>query len=59
MHEPRYRFAFVAIGGCVVVAGGTGSITAKVYEEGLGQWRRLPCSLLQGSQLYSMGSVVI
>mmetsp|Transcript_14435 Transcript_14435/g.35229 ORF Transcript_14435/g.35229 Transcript_14435/m.35229 type:complete len:247 (-) Transcript_14435:176-916(-) len=45
MHEPRCGFACVAIGGCVVVAGGGGLTSAEVYEEGLGRWRRLPCSL--------------
>jgi hypothetical protein len=45
MHEARRLFACAAIGGCVVVAGGLGSITAEVYEEALGRWRRLPCNL--------------
>jgi len=45
MHEPRRRFACAAVGGCVIVAGGVGSKTAEVYEEELGRWRRLPCSL--------------
>jgi hypothetical protein len=48
MHESRRRFACAAIGGCVIVAGGNGSITAEVYEEALGRWRRLPCSLPHG-----------
>jgi hypothetical protein len=37
MHEARCGFACAAIGGCVIVAGGWGSITAEVYEERLGQ----------------------
>jgi hypothetical protein len=45
MHEPRLGCACVTVGGCVIVAGGGDSITAEVYEEGLGRWRRLPCSL--------------
>jgi hypothetical protein len=45
MHDSRYSFACSAIGGCVIVAGGSGSITAEVYEEALGRWRRLPCNL--------------
>jgi hypothetical protein len=50
MHEPRRRFACAAVGGCVIVAGGTisGSVVStatEVYEEGLGRWRWLPCSL--------------
>jgi hypothetical protein len=59
MHEPRRGFACAAIGGCVIVAGGSGSTTAEVYEEGLGQWRRLPCSLSHDSQLYMMGSALM
>jgi hypothetical protein len=59
MHEPRWEFACAAIGGCVIVAGGLGSTTAEVYEEGLGRWRRLPCSLPQDSQLRWMGSALI
>ena len=59
MHEPRRRFACVAIGGCVIVAGGVGSITAEVFEEGLGQWRQLPCSLPHDGQLFLMGSAVM
>jgi len=59
MHEPRRGFACVAIGGCVIVAGGIGSTTAEVYEEGLGRWRRLPCSLPHDSQLHMMGSTLM
>jgi hypothetical protein len=59
MHEARCGFACAAIGGCVIVAGGTGSITAEVYEEGLGRWRRLPCSLPFDTDLYCAGSAVM
>jgi len=59
MHEPRCAFVCAAIGGCVIVAGGVGSATAEVYEEGLGRWRRLPCSLPYGSQLRWMGSALM
>jgi hypothetical protein len=45
MLEERGGFACAAIGGCVIVAGGHGSVTAEVYEEALGRWRRLPCNL--------------
>jgi hypothetical protein len=38
MHEARSGFTCAAVGGCVVVAGGT---TVEVYEEALGRWRRL------------------
>jgi hypothetical protein len=59
MHEPRCGFACAAIGGCVIVAGGVGSTTAVVYEEGLGRWRRLPCGLPHGSQLSWTGSALM
>jgi hypothetical protein len=59
MHELRWGFACAAIGGCVIVAGSLGSTTAEVYEEGLGRWRRLPCSLPHDSQLYMMGSAMM
>jgi hypothetical protein len=59
MHEPRWGFACAAIGGCVIVAGGVDSTTAEVYEEGLGRWRRLPCSLPYDSQLCYMGSALM
>jgi len=59
MHEARRGFACAAIGGCVIVAGGVGSITAEVYEEGLGRWRRLPDSLPFDTELYGAGSAVM
>jgi hypothetical protein len=59
MHEPRYGFACAAIGGCVIVAGGVGSTTVEVYEEGLGLWRQLPCSLPHDGQLLMMGSALM
>jgi hypothetical protein len=54
MHEARHGFACAAVGGCVIIAGGisTGNSghdaalqSVDVYEEALGRWRRLPCSL--------------
>ena len=49
MHEERFGFACEAVGGCVIVAGGFNASevtrTVEVYEEALGHWRRLPCSL--------------
>ena len=59
MHEARCELACAAIGGCVIVAGGWGSITAEVYEEGLGRWRRLPCSLPFDTELPGAGSAVM
>jgi hypothetical protein len=59
MHEARRGFVCAAIGGCVIVAGGGDSITAEVYEEGLGRWRRLPCSLPFDTELFESGSAVM
>jgi hypothetical protein len=59
MHEPRWGFACAAIGGCVIVAGGVGSTTAEVYEEGLGRWRRLPSSLPHDGQFYMLASAMM
>jgi hypothetical protein len=54
MHGAREAFACAAIGGCVIVAGGDGFDTAEVYEEALGRWRRLPCNLPHGNELWFM-----
>jgi hypothetical protein len=37
MREARWGFACAAIGGCVIVAGGVGLVTAEVYDEALGR----------------------
>jgi hypothetical protein len=59
MHAFWRSFACAAIGGCVILASCMGSTMAEVYEEGLGRWRRLPCSLPNDSQLYMMGSAMM
>jgi hypothetical protein len=60
MHEARKWFACAAIGGCVIVAGGQqGSLTAEVYEEALGRWRRLPCSLPHDGMLSNTGGALM
>jgi hypothetical protein len=62
MREARDGAACAAVGGCVVVAGGTflGSTAAvEVYEEALGRWRRLPCSLPHEGGLCWMGSALM
>jgi hypothetical protein len=59
MHEPRCPLACAAVGGCVIVAGGVGSTTAEVYEEGIGQWRQLPCSLPHHIEVHCMGSTLM
>jgi hypothetical protein len=52
MHEERAGNACVMVGGCVIVVGGT----VEVYEEALGRWRRLPCSLPQNAGLAWMSN---
>jgi hypothetical protein len=61
MHDAREYFACAAIGGCVITAGGYGGwtaagsdalITAEVYEEALGRWRRLPGNLPHHATYY-------
>jgi hypothetical protein len=59
MHEARRSFASAAIGGCVIVAGGWDSSTAEVYEEALGRWRQLPCSLPHEAGGCCMGSAMM
>jgi hypothetical protein len=54
MHEARFGVACAAVGGCVIVAS---KKTAEVYEEALGRWRRLPCSLPHG--ICWMGSALM
>ena len=59
MREARWSFACAAIGGCVIAAGGLGSVTAEVYDEALGRWRRLPCNLPHDAYLCCMGSALM
>jgi hypothetical protein len=59
MHEPRRGLARAAMGECVIVAGGEGSTTLEVYEEGVGRWRRLPCCLPHNGQLLRMGRALM
>ena len=60
MHEARTFFACAAIGRCVIVAGGEGSVTAEVYEKALGRWRRLPCDIpCIAWELCGMGSALM
>jgi hypothetical protein len=59
MHDARMGFACAAIGGYVVVAGGLGRVTAKVYEEALGRWRRLPCNLPHNTGLCGIVSALM
>jgi hypothetical protein len=61
MREAQRGLTWAAVGGCVVVAGGTSgcSSSVEVYEEALGRWRRLPCSLPHEGVLYRAGSALI
>uniref|UniRef100_A0A7S0S9I3 Uncharacterized protein n=1 Tax=Mantoniella antarctica TaxID=81844 RepID=A0A7S0S9I3_9CHLO len=52
----RLGLACVAIGGCVIIAGGEPSNTVEAYEEGLGRWRKLPCNIPHDSQRHGIGS---
>jgi hypothetical protein len=59
MLDARHAFACAAIGGCVIVAGGENLTTVEVYEEALGRWRRLPCSLPNATELVFTGSALM
>jgi hypothetical protein len=59
MHEARFGAACESVGGCVIVAGGDGGGTVEVYEEALGRWRRLPCSLPHDAGFVFMGSALM
>jgi hypothetical protein len=55
MLEMRCESTCAAVGGCVIVAGGSDSTAAvDVYEEALGRWRRLPCNLPHGRVGYEV-----
>jgi hypothetical protein len=58
MREARCGLTCAAVGGCVVVAGGAHSSTVEVYEEALGRWRQLPCSLFHDGDLFGAGSAL-
>jgi hypothetical protein len=59
MREARCWSACTAIAGCVIVAGGDGSETVEVYEEGLNHWRLLPCGLPNDSDLCWTGMTLL
>jgi hypothetical protein len=64
MREARSDFLCVAVGGCVIVAGGSrggygSTTTVEVYEEALRRWRRLPCNLPHGGGVCCMGSALM
>jgi hypothetical protein len=59
MREARCWHSCMAIAGCVIVAGGDGSETLEVYEEGLDQWIRLPCGLPNDSDLCWTGMTLL
>jgi hypothetical protein len=61
MLEARINFTCAAVGGCVIVAGGTSGFTAvlEVYEEALGRWRRLPCNVPHEVGLFCEGSALL
>ena len=51
MHQPRENFACAAVAGCVIVARGSGTKSAEVYDEVLDRWFRLPRDLPDGTYL--------
>ncbi len=63
MLEARCGFACAAVGGCVIVAGGSSILggglhsSIEVYEEGTGVWRRMPCNLPRA--VHYMGSALL
>ena len=58
MRQARRGFAAAAVGGCVLVAGGTqGLRSVEVYEEAAGVWRRPKCDLPRA--LCWMGSALL
>ena len=64
MHDARAGMACVAVGGCVIAAGGAAPTSCharsvEVYEEALGRWRRLPCSLPDSAGSIWMGSALM
>ena len=60
MLEPRYDCVCVSVGGCIIVAGGYGNENSmEVYEEALGVWRRLPCTLPYSSELHGAGFALV
>jgi hypothetical protein len=60
IREARSVLTCAAVGGCVIVAGGSDSTAAvEVYEEALGRWRRLPCNLPHEGGLYGAGSALM
>jgi hypothetical protein len=51
MHDPRNFFAYGAVAGCVIVAGGLGRTSAMVYDESRNRWLRLPNDLPHEDEL--------
>jgi hypothetical protein len=59
MHETRVNFACAAVAECIIVAGGWQRTSAEVYDEALGRWLRLPCSLPHDGWLCVTGSALM
>jgi len=62
MHDTRSIFACAAVAGCIIVAGGGGSLprkSAEVYDEVLGRWLRLPHDLPRDGEMRVMGSTFL
>jgi hypothetical protein len=59
MHKSRAHFACAAVTGCIIVAGGRGLKSAKIYDEARDRWFRLPRDLPYDTQLWLMGSALL
>jgi hypothetical protein len=65
MHDARTQFACGVVDGRVIVAGGYGLKSAKLYDAELDRWLRLPCDLPSTrigntyDGLYLMGGAVL
>jgi hypothetical protein len=60
MHDFRAYFACAAAADCIIVAGGFPQHkSAKVYDDVLCQWLRLPRDLPHNGGLHEMGSTLL
>jgi hypothetical protein len=57
MHHARCYFACAAVARCIIVAGGSGTPSAEVYDESLNRWIQLPCEV--PSNTWAIGSALL
>ena len=59
-HHVRYYFACAAVAGCIIGAGGHGTLSSEVYDKALDRWIRLPCEVPgYNTYLAAMGSALL